>query len=60
MQFITREQELTNIVNELAGSDNLRKAMARQKVNYTKVVRGAKTQYILRGHGITNKIIVTL
>lgn len=63
MQFIDqqteRTQQLTAIVNEYAGSDNLRKALNRQKITYVKVVKGAKTRYILRGKGI-DKIIITL
>ena len=41
-----------------AGSTELKKQMQRLKVNYTKVVKGAKTSYILRGQQIGRVVVV--
>lgn len=41
-----------------AGSTELKKQMNRLKVNYTKIVKGARTSYILRGKEIGRVVVV--
>lgn len=53
MEFINEQTETENKVKALvytyAGSDNLRKEMFKIHTDYSKVVKGAKVSYILRG-----------
>jgi hypothetical protein len=61
INFVTREQELTAIVNFYAGSPRLKIEMQRLKINYVKVCRGAVTKFILRHKDIKGgKLIVKL
>lgn len=61
INFVSKEQELTALVNYLAGSPRLRVELDKLKVSYVKVERGASTRFILRHKDLTNgKLIVKL
>lgn len=52
---------LKKVVLLHCGTTELKKQLKLHGItNYTKVVKGAKTSYILRGKGIDNKLVVTL
>ena len=56
----TLQQTLTKIVHLNAGNHTLSKELARHKVTYVKVSKGANVSYILRGAKIAGKLIVKL
>lgn len=59
--FITKEQQLTQLVNEYAGSSQLSVEMRKHKINYSKIVRGAKVSFVLRHKDIKGgRLVVTL
>ena len=69
MEFINEQTETENKVKALvyayAGSNNLRREMVKIHTDYSKVVKGAKVSYILRGKNkkspiFNRKLIIVL
>ena len=60
MEFITIEQQLTDVVYKYCGTDNLRKEMEKRKVNYVKIVKPCSVTYVLRGAMLKTKVIIKL
>jgi hypothetical protein len=56
----TFNETLTKIVYLNSGSHTLKKELDKLNVRYTKVEKGLKTSYILRGAKIIDKLVVTL
>ena len=56
----TLQQTLTKIVYLNAGNHTLSKELAKHKVTYVKVCKGANVSYILRGAKIVGKLVVKL
>ena len=56
----TLQQTLIKIVHLNAGNHTLKKELAKHKVSYVKVCKGAKTTFVLRSPKIAGKLIVKL
>lgn len=55
------KQQLVEIIETFAGQPlEIKRMLKRHKARYVVVQRGIKLNYIIRGQGIPNKLIVTI